>query len=120
LLNKSEYGLRAQPVAAWGPAQAPPLPTVRLPQAARDKAAYEASFGPFYRVEQLILTTTADSASKYVTQSGLPSIVTEANIRLLFDIQAEVDAITGALRRESIAPRSAYPPNGTHCAQKGI
>ncbi len=27
-------------------------------EAARDRAAYEASFGPFYRITQIIVTTT--------------------------------------------------------------
>lgn len=33
--------------------------------AARDAAAFETAFGPFYRVTQLILTTTPDSISPY-------------------------------------------------------
>lgn len=65
-------------------------------QAARDKAAYEASFGPFYRVEQLILTTTPRAASNFTTPGGLPAVVTDANIRLLFDMQELVDSISGA------------------------
>lgn len=65
-------------------------------QAAQEKAAFEASFGPFYRVEQLILSTTPDSNSTYnSSDSGLPSIVTDANIRLLFAMQREVDELFG-------------------------
>lgn len=64
-------------------------------QAAKHKAAYEASFGPFYRVEQLIVSTTPDSQSPYVSTSGLPSIVTDANINLLFAMQQEVDQLSG-------------------------
>jgi hypothetical protein len=73
-------------------ARDPPPP----PQAARDKASYEDAFGPFYRVTQLILTTTPSAASPYVAPDGRPAVVTDANIKLLFDMQAEVDAITGA------------------------
>jgi Niemann-Pick C1 protein len=65
-------------------------------RAARDKAAFEASFGPFYRVAQLILSTTPSSASNFTSAAnGLPSIVTDANIRLLFDMQYMVDSLTG-------------------------
>jgi hypothetical protein len=67
----------------------------RLPPP-RDKAAFEAAFGPFYRVTQLIVSTTPASASNYTNPvSGLPSIVTDANIQLLFQMQAEVDGIEG-------------------------
>ncbi|KAL4457923.1 hypothetical protein ABPG75_012788 [Micractinium tetrahymenae] len=62
-------------------------------QAAQEKAAYEASFGPFYRITQLILTTTPAANSSVTTPSGLPAIVTDAHIRLLFDVQAEIDAL---------------------------
>jgi Niemann-Pick C1 protein len=64
-------------------------------RAARDKAAYEASFGPFYRVSQLILSTTAESNGSYVSTSGMPGIVTDDNIRLLFDMQDKVDVLSG-------------------------
>ena len=86
----------------------------------------QAAFGPFYRITQLILTTTPAANSSITTPSGLPSIVTggwhdamgggpqqpelspstaqhlhhhplplpaDAHIRLLFDMQAEIDAL---------------------------
>ncbi|PRW56197.1 Niemann-Pick C1 [Chlorella sorokiniana] len=62
-------------------------------QAAREKADYEAAFGPFYRITQLILTTTPAANSSQTTPSGLPAIVTDAHIRLLFDMQDAVDAL---------------------------
>ena len=64
-------------------------------RAAKDKANFEASFGPFYRVSQLILSTTPSSLSNFTSAGGLPSIVTDANIRLLFDMQYMVDSLTG-------------------------
>lgn len=68
-------------------------------QAARDKAAFDASFGPFYRVEQLILSTTPAANGTFKSaDSGLPAIVNDAHLRLLFAMQAEVDALTGKLR----------------------
>jgi Niemann-Pick C1 protein len=71
-------------------------------RAARDKAAFEASFGPFYRVAQLIISTTPDSASNYTASSGLPAIVSDANIRLLFDMQYMVDSLTGVMMGRSV------------------
>ncbi len=44
----------------------------------------QASFGPFYRIEQLIVSTK---------DPGAP-IVTDANIRLLFEMQAQIDALS--------------------------
>jgi hypothetical protein len=64
-------------------------------RAARDKAAFESSFGPFYRVAQIIISTTPDSRSNYTSTTGLPSIVTDANIRLMFDMQYLVDSLKG-------------------------
>lgn len=51
------------------------------------------SFGPFYRIEQLLLTTLPQGKSRYTTPDGLPAIVTDANIELLFDMQSKVDAL---------------------------
>ena len=47
----------------------------------------QASFGPFYRIEQLILTSAWASGSGARAQSGRAPIVTDANIQLLFDMQ---------------------------------
>lgn len=67
-------------------------------RAARDKAAFEASFGPFYRVSQIIIHTTPSSVSNFTNPtSGLPSIVTDTNIRMLFDMQYLVDSLKGGL-----------------------
>lgn len=51
----------------------------------------QASFGAFYRIEQLILSTTPRAEGHYTSaESGLPSIVSDANIRLLFAVQGQV------------------------------
>ncbi len=97
-------------------------------QAAQEKASYEESFGPFYRVEQLILSTTPGSASDYISASGLPSIVTASNIELLFSIQAEVDAISAQMEAggEGGAGGSVsltdicYKPFGGACATQSL
>jgi hypothetical protein len=46
-------------------------------------------------VAQLILSTTQQHMGDYVSTSGLPSIVSDANIQLLFDMQELVDNVTG-------------------------
>eukprot|EP00879_Flechtneria_rotunda_P032935 GHRR01036419.1.p1 GENE.GHRR01036419.1~~GHRR01036419.1.p1 ORF type:complete len:106 (-),score=25.19 GHRR01036419.1:250-567(-) len=86
LLGLTRFQLETNPEHLWvGPSS----------RAAQDKANYEASFGPFYRVSQLILSTTLQSQSKYISTSGLPAIVTDDNILLLFQMQAKVDALRG-------------------------
>ena len=50
-------------------------------QAARDKASYEDSFGPFYRITQIILSS----------ESG--PIITRDNIEALFDIHDLIDGL---------------------------
>ena len=64
-------------------------------RAALEKRQYESSFGPFYRITQLVISTTADSNGTYITPSGLPSILSDDSIELLFDIQDEVAAVLG-------------------------
>lgn len=89
-------------------------------QAAQEKAAYEQAFGPFYRVSQLILVTTPAANSSHTTPSGLPGIVTDDHIKLLFDIQAEVDALQGAT---AAAPRLGdvcFKPLGDACATQSV
>lgn len=63
-------------------------------EAARDKHEFDLDFGPFYRVEQMIVTTTPKSLSPFPpTPGGLPPIVTNDNIEIMFDIQQLVDDI---------------------------
>jgi Niemann-Pick C1 protein len=57
-------------------------------QAAAERDAYEAAFGPFYRISQLILSTSLNESGRF------PPIVSDANIRALFAMQAEVDALS--------------------------
>lgn len=66
-------------------------------RAAHDKASFESSFGPFYRVTQIIIHTTPQSTSDFTSTTGLPAIVTDAHIRLLFDMQYLVDSLKGEL-----------------------
>lgn len=53
----------------------------------------QSAFGPFYRVEQLLLSTTQTSSGRYRTPGGLPSILNDDRIQLLFEMQQAVDDI---------------------------
>ncbi|KAK9928380.1 hypothetical protein M0R45_025517 [Rubus argutus] len=57
-------------------------------KAAEEKQFFDSHLAPFYRIEQLVIATIPD------TKHGKsPSIVTEENIKLLFEIQKKVDGI---------------------------
>lgn len=93
LLGLIRFKLETSPQRLWvGPGS----------RAAQDKARYEASFGPFYRVSQLIVSTTPETPSTYSSTTGLPAIVSDENIQLLWDMQAKVDSITGKAIRPNI------------------
>eukprot|EP00879_Flechtneria_rotunda_P012269 GHRR01012815.1.p1 GENE.GHRR01012815.1~~GHRR01012815.1.p1 ORF type:complete len:1130 (+),score=344.72 GHRR01012815.1:967-4356(+) len=117
LLGLTRFQLETNPEHLWvGPSS----------RAAQDKANYEASFGPFYRVSQLILSTTLQSQSKYISTSGLPAIVTDDNILLLFQMQAKVDALRGAYTNSTSQNAEAaltdvcFKPFGTACATQSV
>ncbi|KAG6699624.1 hypothetical protein I3842_08G075600 [Carya illinoinensis] len=57
-------------------------------KAAEEKQFFDSHLAPFYRIEQLILATIPDALD-----AKLPSIVTEKNIKLLFEIQKKVDGL---------------------------
>ncbi|ESW08014.1 hypothetical protein PHAVU_009G011300 [Phaseolus vulgaris] len=57
-------------------------------KAAQEKQFFDTHLAPFYRIEQLILATVPDRVN-----STSPRIVSEDNIRFLFEIQKKVDAI---------------------------
>ncbi|KAB1203536.1 Niemann-Pick C1 protein [Morella rubra] len=57
-------------------------------RAAEEKQFFDSHLAPFYRIEQLILATIPDAMD-----GKLPNIVTENNIKLLFEIQKKVDGI---------------------------
>ncbi|KAJ9512509.1 hypothetical protein QJQ45_018994, partial [Haematococcus lacustris] len=92
-------------------------------QAAQEKAAYEAAFGPFYRIQQLILTTSMDSdgAAGSADPGRRPPILTPANIELLFAMQQLVDNLTasrvrGGWRLQDVC----YKPFGSACAVQSV
>ncbi|GIL49416.1 hypothetical protein Vafri_5759 [Volvox africanus] len=104
-------------------------------QAAREKAAYEDSFGPFYRVEQMILATgspqlaaAAAAAAAAAGAAAAPQvpIVTPSNIRLLFEIQNLVDELEAPLELPGSPTRTVrltdicYKPFGDACATQSV
>ncbi|KAJ8762195.1 hypothetical protein K2173_007350 [Erythroxylum novogranatense] len=56
-------------------------------KAAAEKQFFDSHLAPFYRIEQLILATVPDIHGKS------PTIITDENIKLLFDLQKKVDGI---------------------------
>lgn len=82
----------------------------------------QAAFGEFYRIEQLILSTTQPGSSA----TGQAPIVSDANIRLLFAMQAEVDGLQVPYRTPEGVPANAtlssvcYNPLGEACAVQSV
>ena len=91
--------------------------------ALKDLSAAQAAFGPFYRIEQLILSTTPAAQSPYQSPSGLPAILTDANIKLLFQMQAAVDALAAPVAgsdKLATLQQVCYKPLGDDCATQSI
>ena len=85
--------------------------------------AAQAAFGPFYRIEQLILSTTPAAQSPYQSPSGLAAILTDANIKLLFQMQAAVDALAAPVAgsdKLATLQQVCYKPLGDDCATQSI
>ncbi|KAL5557719.1 hypothetical protein UlMin_033930 [Ulmus minor] len=57
-------------------------------KAAQEKQFFDSHLAPFYRIEQLLLATSPN-----IDHGKAPSIITEDNIKLLFEIQRKVDGI---------------------------
>ncbi|VVB09583.1 unnamed protein product [Arabis nemorensis] len=85
-------------------------------KAAEEKKFFDSHLAPFYRIEQLILATVPDS------KSGMaPSIVTEENILLLFDIQEKVDKLRGNYSGSEVPLTDiCLKPLGDDCATQSI
>ncbi|KAJ8772723.1 hypothetical protein K2173_027900 [Erythroxylum novogranatense] len=56
-------------------------------RAAEEKQFFDSHLAPFYRIEQLIIATVPDG------DGNSASIMTEDNVKLLFDVQKKVDGI---------------------------
>ncbi|XP_071923445.1 uncharacterized protein [Coffea arabica] len=85
-------------------------------RAAQEKEFFDNHLAPFYRIEQLIIATIPDTA-----HGKRPSIVTEDNIKLLFDIQKKVDAIQANYSGSMVSLTDiCMKPLGQDCATQSV
>ncbi|KAA8537407.1 hypothetical protein F0562_026906 [Nyssa sinensis] len=85
-------------------------------KAAEEKQFFDGHLAPFYRIEQLILATTPDA-----THGESPSIVTENNIKLLFEIQNKVDGIRANYSGSLVSLSDiCMKPLGQDCATQSV
>ncbi|XP_023634609.1 Niemann-Pick C1 protein isoform X2 [Capsella rubella] len=85
-------------------------------KAAEEKKFFDSHLSPFYRIEQLILATVPDPKS-----GRAPSIVTDENILLLFEIQEKVDQIRGNYSGSKVSLTDiCLKPLGEDCATQSI
>ncbi|KAK9164931.1 hypothetical protein Scep_000122 [Stephania cephalantha] len=85
-------------------------------KAGAEKRFFDSHLAPFYRIEQLILATIPD------TKNGkVPSIVTEENIQLLFEIQKKVDGIRANYSGKMVSLTDiCLKPLGKDCATQSV
>ncbi|KAK1406674.1 hypothetical protein QVD17_42191 [Tagetes erecta] len=86
-------------------------------RAAEEKKYFDSHLAPFYRIEQLIIATKRHSAH----EKPPAPIVTEENIKLLFDIQAKVDGIRANYSGSLVSLTDiCMKPLGEACATQSI
>ncbi|KAK8623227.1 hypothetical protein V6N13_118115 [Hibiscus sabdariffa] len=85
-------------------------------KAAEEKRFFDSNLAPFYRIEQLILATIPDPLD-----GKSPSILTEDNIKLLFEIQTKIDGIRGNYSGSMISLTDiCMKPMGQDCATQSV
>ncbi|XWS55186.1 hypothetical protein CRYUN_Cryun10bG0153000 [Craigia yunnanensis] len=85
-------------------------------KAAEEKQFFDSHLAPFYRIEQLILATLPDK-----THGKPPSIVTDDNIQLLFEIQEKVDGIRANYSGLTVSLTDiCLKPLGQDCATQSV
>eukprot|EP00850_Spirogloea_muscicola_P012084 SM000077S21558 [mRNA] locus=s77:255081:266054:+ [translate_table: standard] len=85
-------------------------------QAAEDKAFFDQHLGPFYRIEQLIFSTIRDNGE----EQG-PSIVTERNLKFMFDVQSKIDKLIANCSEQTVSLEDiCFKPLGPTCATQSI
>ncbi|XP_047170298.1 LOW QUALITY PROTEIN: NPC intracellular cholesterol transporter 1 [Vigna umbellata] len=85
-------------------------------KAAEEKDFFDSHLAPFYRIEQLILATIPESK-----HGKPPSIITEENIELLFEIQEKVDGIRANYSGLLVSLSDiCLKPLGEDCATQSI
>ncbi|XP_061344098.1 uncharacterized protein LOC133290061 [Gastrolobium bilobum] len=85
-------------------------------KAAEEKEFFDSHLAPFYRIEQLIIATIPESE-----HGKPPSIITEDNIELLFEIQEKVDGILANYSGLLVSLSDiCLKPLGEDCATQSI
>ncbi|XP_022747647.1 Niemann-Pick C1 protein-like isoform X2 [Durio zibethinus] len=85
-------------------------------KAAEEKRFFDSHLAPFYRIQQLILATIPDAL-----HDKSPSIVTEENIKLLFEIQKRIDGIRANYSGSMISFTDiCMKPMGQDCATQSV
>ncbi|THG07014.1 hypothetical protein TEA_022929 [Camellia sinensis var. sinensis] len=85
-------------------------------KAAEEKLFFDSHLAPFYRIEQLMLATIPDAM-----HGKSPSIVTENNINLLFEIQKKVDGIQANYSGSLVSLSDiCLKPLGQDCATQSV
>nr|AGV40493.1 hypothetical protein [Phaseolus vulgaris] len=85
-------------------------------KAAEEKDFFDNQLAPFYRIEQLIIATIPESK-----HGKPPSIITEENIELLFEIQEKVDGISANYSGLLVSLSDiCLKPLGEDCATQSI
>ncbi|XAR61542.1 hypothetical protein NMG60_11015995 [Bertholletia excelsa] len=85
-------------------------------KAAEEKQFFDTHLAPFYRIEQLMIATIPDTKD-----NKSPSIVTEDNIKLLFEIQKKVDGIRANYSGSLISLGDiCMKPLGQDCAAQSV
>ncbi|PWA80102.1 patched family protein [Artemisia annua] len=85
-------------------------------RAAEEKQFFDSHLAPFYRIEQLLLATKPQAAHEKP-----PTIVTEENIKLLFQIQQKVDGIRANYTGSLVSLTDiCMKPLGEACATQSI
>ncbi|CAM9001419.1 unnamed protein product [Rhodiola kirilowii] len=85
-------------------------------RAANEKQFFDNHLAPFYRIEQLIISTVPNAIH------GIsPSIITEDNLKLLFDIQKKVDALRANYSGSMVSLTDiCMKPLGEDCATQSV
>lgn len=85
-------------------------------KAAEEKKYFDEHLAPFYRIEQLILATIS------VSEDGKsPSIVTDENMKLLFEIQHKIDGLKANYSGSMISLTDiCLKPLGNDCATQSV
>ncbi|KAL6652221.1 hypothetical protein ACP70R_011146 [Stipagrostis hirtigluma subsp. patula] len=84
-------------------------------RAADEKNYFDNHLAPFYRIEQLVLATSASG------ESEAPTIVNDNNIKLLFDIQKKIDDLRANYSGSTVSLADiCLKPLGTDCATQSV